>query len=196
MSFSEEFIVRLSKSVPKFSGLMAAITIAISTSLFIDLAAEKNKAIEINIPNLIETINTENKQEKTDKIELLLAKVEKIEKELTTYSKEATAIKANAFSEAASVAQLSPVTNELPILKEELKELKKLIVNNPETSLSLSRIQQEIEFLKKTNERIYSDISTYTNIGMWLIGALITISLGLFGLVIAAMVKQRHNKAN
>jgi len=192
MSISIELASTIRKSSSWLSAVLAAVAIGASSSLFYEgarLLVIDVKSIGQYIDHKVD-VSGEDQNLKINKINYLVSEIERLDKTVNLYTTELSNIKGATIKKSTLLNKfIDPVNKDFQSLKQEIKELKKLIVSNPETSLSLSKISQEIEFLKKSNERIYSDFSNYSNIGMWLIGILITISLSLFGLVIAVMIK-------
>jgi hypothetical protein len=83
------------------------------------------------------------------------------------------------------------LNGKIDILKQEVSNIKDHIVNDPESMATLPLIKRDIEHLSKLYKNLRSDLNITRDLFKWLIGAIITLCLGLFSIAIAIIVKDK-----
>jgi len=79
--------------------------------------------------------------------------------------------------------------NRLDELESELGRLKKLLFNDSEVILTIPLLKRDINSIREDIKCLRDEMIRMSDFTNWMIGITITISVGLFGLVISILLK-------
>jgi len=86
--------------------------------------------------------------------------------------------------------ELTYLNNQIEKLRSEVSAVKQLILDDPEAMLTLPLIKKDIDVLKNDILKVHSEITGLFNFSKWFLGTQITLSLGLFSVVIAGILRK------
>ncbi len=81
------------------------------------------------------------------------------------------------------------LSKDVDSIRSELVSLKNLILQDPEATLTLPLLKKDIDQLRDSHSSIRKNIDNMVGLSKWFIGSLITISVGLMGLVVTVILK-------
>jgi len=85
--------------------------------------------------------------------------------------------------------QIGTLAKEVVSTRTEVAALKNLILQDPEATLTLPLLKKDINQLNDSYISMRNDMNNMVGLSKWFIGSLITITVGLIGLVITATLK-------
>jgi len=74
-------------------------------------------------------------------------------------------------------------------VEQDLRNLRELLFDNPEASVTIPLMKKDIEALNKENDALRKELDRQSTSTKWFLGILITMSIGLFGLAISILLK-------
>lgn len=86
--------------------------------------------------------------------------------------------------------ELTYLNNQIEKLRSEVSAVKQLILDDPEAMLTLPLVKKDIDVINKDILNVRSEINRLFNFSKWFLGTQITLSLGLFSVVIAGILKK------
>lgn len=103
-------------------------------------------------------------------------------------------INQNMSSKNSSDVNLPHTTKDVQSMKIEFAELKKLVVENPEKTLSLPLIKKDIQQLQQEIKTLRDEINRVFDLSKWFIGTLIAMAIGLLGIVMTIIMSKPKDK--
>ena len=128
----------------------------------------------------VQTARMENKSSSQDvEIERLRAEILMLQNSIMELPKgeESQSVESRVFGE------------RLSKLEQEIRSLRELLFDNPEATVTIPLIKKDVESLARENEALRRELDRQSSSTRWFLGILITLSVGLLGLVVNIFLK-------
>lgn len=88
-------------------------------------------------------------------------------------------------------SEVSKLSEDVQKTKSDFTSLKKMILEEPEKSLTLPLLKKDIDLIKESNKSMRSEVDKIFSLTKWFIGTLLAMAVGLLGLVISIITGKK-----